>query len=53
MTDDSLYITIDKLKEQVDELKAENIELQHTVASHEFLDTGIPQMFDRQTGEGK
>ena len=43
MIDNSLFITIDKLKEQIKELKEENVGLQRSLAVHDFLDTGVPQ----------
>ena len=38
-TTDEIY----GLKKQVEELKKENVELQHTLSVHNFLDTGVPQ----------
>ena len=50
MIDETVFIQIDKLREQkrelkkqVEELKKENTELQRELSVHNFLDTGIPQ----------
>ena len=35
--------TISEMREQITDLKKENVELQHTLSVHNFLDTGVPQ----------